>query len=74
MTVYGKAQHKNELPAINIGLLGGHCFYIKKMDVLCNRWECRGFRQIFTQNKNSTRHLKDGRCTGVKNKNYLFRW
>ena len=36
--VYGKIQHKNDLPTINIGLLGGHCFYSKKMDVLCKRW------------------------------------
>ena len=33
--VYGKAQHKSNLPTINMGLLGGHCFYIKKMDVFC---------------------------------------
>ena len=31
--VYGKFQYKNDLHTINIGLLGGHCFYIKKMDV-----------------------------------------
>ena len=35
--VYRKIQHKNALPAINMGLLGGHCFYIKKMDMLCER-------------------------------------
>ena len=35
--VYGKIQHKNDLPTINMGLLGGHCFYIIKMDVLCGR-------------------------------------
>ena len=28
--VCGKAKHKNNLPTINMGLLGGHCFYIKK--------------------------------------------
>ena len=33
--VYGKVQHKNDFPTVNIGLLGGQCFYIKKMDVLC---------------------------------------
>ena len=33
--VCGKVQHKIDLPTINMGLLGGHCFYIKKMDVLC---------------------------------------
>ena len=35
--IYGKIQHKNNLPTTNIGLLGGHCFYIKKMDLLCKR-------------------------------------
>ena len=35
--VYCKIQHKNDLPAINMGLSGGHCFYIKKMDMLCER-------------------------------------
>ena len=33
--VYGKIQHKSDLPTINMGLLGGYGFYIKKMDVLC---------------------------------------
>ena len=47
-------------------LLGGHCFDIKKMDVLCNRWECKGCKQIFTRNENLIRHLKDERCTGGK--------
>ena len=32
--VYGKIQYKSDLPTINMVLLGGHCFYIKKMDVL----------------------------------------
>ena len=35
--VYGKIQHKNNLPTINMGLLKGHYFYIKNMDVLCGR-------------------------------------
>ena len=29
--VYGKTKHKNDLATINMGLLGGHCFYIKEM-------------------------------------------
>ena len=66
--VYGKVQYKSDLPTINMGLLGGHCFYIKKMDVLCNRWECKGCKQIFTRNENLIRHLKDERCTGGKTK------
>ena len=51
-----------------MGLLGGHCFYIKKMDVLCKPWECKGCRQIFTRNEYLTRHLKEERCTGGKTK------
>ena len=66
--VYGKIQHKNDLPTINMGLLRGHCFYIKEMDVLCNRWECKGCRQIFTRIENLIRHLKDKRCTRGKTK------
>ena len=64
--VYGKILYKNDLPTVNIGLLGGHCFYIKKMDVLCKRWECKGCKQIFTRNKDLTRHLIKERYTGGK--------
>ena len=46
--------------------LGGHCFYIKKVDVLCNRSECKDCRQIFTRNETLIRHLKDERCSGGK--------
>ena len=46
--VYGKIQHESDLPTINMRLLKGHCFYTKKMDVLCGRWECKRCRQIFT--------------------------
>ena len=66
--VYGKIQHKNDLPTINMGLLGDHCFYIKKMDVLCNRWECKGCSQVFTRNEDLTVHLKEERCIGGKAK------
>ena len=40
--VYGKIQCKNDLPTVNIELLRDHCFDIKKMDVLCKRWKCKG--------------------------------
>ena len=66
--VYGKAQHKNGLPTIKMGLLRGHYFYIKKMDVLCKRWECKGCGQIFTRNEDLTVHLKEERCAGGKTK------
>ena len=66
--VYGKAQHKNNLPTINMGLSGVHCFYIKKMDALCKRWKCKGCRQIFTRNEGLTVHLKEERCTEGKTK------
>ena len=51
-----------------MGLLGGHCFDIKKMGVLCKRWECKGYRQIFTRKEDLTVHLKDERCTRGKTK------
>ena len=66
--VYCKIQCKNDLPTINMDLLGGHCFYIKKMNVLCKWWECKGCRQIFTRNEHLIRHLKAERCTGGKTK------
>ena len=66
--IYGKIQHKSDLPTINMGLLGGHCFYIKKVDVLSKRWECKGCRQIFMRNEDLTRHLKEERCAGGKTK------
>ena len=31
--VYGKIEHKNDLPTINMGLLGGHCFFKKKTTI-----------------------------------------
>ena len=51
-----------------MGLLGGHRFFIKKMDLLCKRWECKGCRQIFTRDENLIKHLKEERCTGGKTK------
>ena len=66
--VYGKIQHENEFLTINMGLLRGHCFYIKKMDVLSKRGECKGCRKIFTQNKDLTSHLKEKKCTEGKTK------
>ena len=66
--VYGKIQRKNDLLIINMGLLGDHCFYIKKMDMLYKRWECKGCRQIFTRNENLIRHPTDERCTEGKTK------
>ena len=66
--VYGKIQHQNNLTIINMGLLGGHCFYIKKVDVLCKRWECKGCKKIFTRDEQLIRHLKEERCTGGKTK------
>ena len=64
--VYSKIQHKNDLPTRNMRLLGRLCFCIKRMDVLCNQWEGKGCRQIFTRNEDLTRHLKEKRCTGRK--------
>ena len=38
------------------------------MDVLCRQSDCKGCRQIFTQDENLKRHLKEERCTGGKTK------
>ena len=39
--VYGHNQYgKCRKSDINLGMLDGHCFYIKKMDVLTQSWEC----------------------------------
>ena len=57
--VYGKTQYKDTLSTINIGMFKGHCFYIDKIAVLCQNWECKGCKQIFKQSNNLTRHLKE---------------
>ena len=66
--VYGKIQYKSDLPTLNMELLGGHCFYVKKMDIFCRRWECKDCRQIFTRDEDFIRHLNEKRCTGGKAK------
>ena len=50
------------------GIIGRPLFYIKKMDVLCKRWESKGCRQIFMWNEDLTVRLKEERCTGAKAK------
>ena len=66
--VYGKTQYKDTLPTINMGLFKEHCFYMNKIDVFCQNWECKGCKQIFKKSCNLTRHLKEDRCTGGKTK------
>ena len=51
-----------------MGLLGGHGFYIKNMNVLCKRWECKVCKHIFTRDENLIKHLKEERCAGGKTK------
>ena len=68
MLVYGKNQYRASLDTINLGIFGGHCFYIKKMDVLCQKWECVACKQVFTRSENLSRHLTDGSCNGGKPK------
>ena len=39
--VYGQNQYKKgRKDDINLGMLDGHCFYIKSLDVLTQSWEC----------------------------------
>ena len=37
---------------INLGMLAGHCYYIKKMDVLTQSCECKVCKQLFTRERN----------------------
>ena len=67
-SVSGKIQYNNNLPIVNMGLLRDFWFYIKKMDKLCKRQECRIYKQIFTRDKNLINILKEGRCTGGETK------
>ena len=60
--VYGKNQHKESLPDVNIGLYQGHCFYIKDLDLLAKHWQCTGCKQRFNKNCHYHRHEKT--CTG----------
>ena len=62
--VYGKNQHKESLPDVNIGLYQGHCFYIKDLDLLAKHWQCTGCKQRFNKNCHYHRHEKT--CTGGK--------
>ena len=64
--VYGKNQHKEGLPDVNIGLYEGHCFYIKNINLLAKCWECTACKKRFNQNNNYKRHQNDGSCTGGK--------
>ena len=48
-------------------VLAGHCFYIKKMNVLTQSWECKVCKQLFTQEHDLRRH-KENECGGVKTK------
>jgi len=47
-------------------MFGGHCFYIKKMEVLCQKWECMACKEIFTQSTHLNSHRSDGSCKGGK--------
>lgn len=66
--VYGKFQYKKDLPTMNIGLLDGHCFYIKDVSVLAKRWECKGCKQVFKRSDCLLEHLQKDRCNGGKTK------
>ncbi|XP_057316834.1 uncharacterized protein LOC130657857 [Hydractinia symbiolongicarpus] len=63
--VYGQNQNKKDLDTINLGMLDGHCFYIKKIDVLTQHWECEACKQRFNRAENLTRHKKN-ECEGKK--------
>ena len=51
---------------IDLEMIGGHCIYIKNMDVLFQK--CLASKQIFTQACNLDRNSKDSSCNGDKTK------
>ena len=51
---------------IDLEMIGGHCIYIKNMDVLFQK--CLASKQIFTQACNLDRNSKDSSCNGGKTK------
>ena len=64
--VYGHNQYRKcWKDGINLGMLDGHYFYIKKMDVLTQSWECEVCKQLFTRGGNLAGH-KERECEGVK--------
>ena len=51
--VYGKIQHKNDLPTINIGLLGGHCFTLRRWMCFVSDRNVRGVGRYLRETKTS---------------------
>ena len=66
--VYRQKQYKEELNMIYLGMLGGHCFYIKKMDVLKQKWKYLDCKKVFTRSNDLSHHTADGSCNGGKTK------
>ena len=66
--VYGRIQYKSDFPTVKTELLAVPCFYIRKVDALCKRLECKIYKQIFTGDENLIKHLKEAKCTGDKTK------
>ena len=46
-------QYEETLYSIDVRMFGGNCFYIKNMDILCQKWECLACKQILC-NKRKT--------------------
>lgn len=37
-----RGRMQDQYMVVILRLLGCHCFYINKMDMLCKQWECKG--------------------------------
>ena len=55
--IYGQSQYKEGYDTLNLGMFQGHCFYIKRLEILCKRWECLECKQIFTRSNDLARHV-----------------
>ena len=65
--VYGHNQYrKGRKGDINLGMLEGHCFYIKKMNVLTQSWECEVCKQLFTREHRSQKTQGDTSVRGSR--------
>ena len=65
--VYSKVQYKSGLPTVNVGSLGCHSLYIKKMDAPCVRQKYEIRKQVFTSDEILRKYLKEGDVQQVKN-------
>ena len=66
--LYGHNQYKEKCDTTDLGMFGGHCFYIKNVGVLCEKRKYLACKQIFTQASHMDCYSTDGLCNVGKTK------